>query len=82
MNLQPIKRFTLRALLSANGTAMPEAALIDAISINCGKAPISDIATALRQLETSGLVSQNADDLIGITWTLTNLGEHKAKQIA
>lgn len=82
-NRPQIKRFALRVLLRMDGTPMPQPALIDAITVACGESTISDIATAIRELETDRLMSANRDEITEvITWTLTDKGEHKAKQLA
>jgi hypothetical protein len=76
-----IKRFALRALLQMDGTPMPQTTLIDSIQLAVPNVMESDINTALRELEADQLMSGNKDELIGITWTLTDKGLHKAKQL-
>ena len=76
-----IKRFALRALLRMDGIPMPQDALIDSIRLALPAATQSDIEVALKELEADHLAAANYDELTGTTWTLTDKGQHKAKQL-
>ncbi|HLH54558.1 MAG TPA: hypothetical protein VKY92_13175 [Verrucomicrobiae bacterium] len=78
-----IKRFVLRALLRLNGLPWPDALLDDAVRHGLMPRPLqSDINQAKRELEAAGYTQGSRDDLDGsITWTLTDKGQHKARQL-
>lgn len=78
-----IKRLLLRALLRLNGMPCPDAILEDTARHGIVPRPLeSDIAQAKRELERAGFIQGNLDDLDGLlTWTLTDKGQHKAKQL-
>ncbi len=78
-----IKRFLLRALLRLNGLPWPDALLEDAARQGIIPAPLqSDIRQAKRELERAGFIQGDRDELDEVlTWTLTDKGRHKAKQL-
>ena len=76
-----IKKFILQALLRMSGLPMPEKALNSAVQevFDCG---LADVATARRELEEDGFISQHKDSVTErVTWGLTEKGELKAKQL-
>jgi len=77
------KRFVLRALWRLNGVPWPDGLLDEAIKQGVLPRPLqSEIAQAKRELETSGYIQGHRDDLDGmLTWTLTEKGRHKAKEL-
>lgn len=79
-----IKRFVLRALLRLDGLPWPDALLDDAVRHAVMPRPLqSDINQAKRELDNAGYIQGNRDDLDdSITWTLTEKGRHKARQLA
>lgn len=81
--ISDIKRFVLRALLRLNAIPWPDALLDDAVRQAILPRPLqSDINQAKRELETGGYAQASRDELDGlITWTLTDKGCHKAKQL-
>ena len=81
--LSDIKRFVLRALFRLNGLPWPDALLDDAARQGVVPRPLqSDINQAKRELETSGYIQGSRDELDDLlTWTLTDKGRHKAKQL-
>jgi hypothetical protein len=81
--LSDIKRFVLRALFRLNGVPWPDALLDDAARQSVMPRPLqSDINQAKRELETSGYIQGSRDELDDLlTWTLTDKGRHKAKQL-
>ena len=81
--LSDIKRFLLRALGRANGMPWPDALLDEAARQGIIPRPLqSDINQAKRELETTGYIQGARDDLDGLlTWTLTDKGQHKARQL-
>jgi hypothetical protein len=84
MNLiSDLKRFVLRALLRLDGIPWPDALLDDAARRAVMPRPLqSDINQAKRELEHAGYVQADRDELDGmLTWTLTDKGHHKAKQL-
>ncbi len=78
-----IKRFLLRAMLRLNGLPWPDALLEDAARQGLMPAPLqSDIRQAKRELERAGFIQGDRDELDEVlTWTLTDKGRHKAKQL-
>ncbi len=78
-----IKRFLLRALLRLNGLPWPDALLEDAARQGIIPTPLqSDIRQAKRELERAGFIQGDRDELDEVlTWTLTDKGRHKAKQL-
>ncbi|HZR19143.1 MAG TPA: hypothetical protein VFE51_17785 [Verrucomicrobiae bacterium] len=81
--ISDLKRFVLRALLRLDGIPWPDALLDDAARQGVLPRPLqSDINQAKRELEQAGYVQADPDDLDGmLTWTLTEKGRHKAKQL-
>ena len=81
--ISDIKRFVLRALVRLDGIPWPDELLDDATRQGVLPRPLqSDINQAKRELERAGYLQGNRDDLDGsITWTLTDKGWHKAKQL-
>ena len=78
-----IKRFLLRALFRLDGVPWPDPLLDDAARQGLLPRPLqSDINQAKRELERAGFTQGNRDDLDDLlTWTLTDKGRHKAKQL-
>lgn len=77
-----IKRVMIRALARTEGIPMPDSGLESAASDAVVPRPLlSDIHQAKRELESGGLIHAERDELIGVTWTLTPKGEHKAGQL-
>lgn len=78
-----IKRFLLRALGRLNGVPWPDELLDQAARQGVFPPPLqSDIHQAKRELEADGFLQGDRDDLDGqVTWTLTEKGRHKAKQL-
>lgn len=78
-----LKRALLQALLPCDGVPMPESALVGAAQILVRPhAPTrDDVRAALREVEAAGYVSGRSDDLGETTWTLTDKGTHKARQL-
>ncbi len=81
--LNEIKRFMLRALGRLNGIPWPDALLDDAIKQGLLPRPLqSEIAQAKRELESRGYIQGHRDELDeSLTWTLTDKGRHKAKEL-
>lgn len=78
-----LKRLALRALLTMDGVPLPDASLRDHIrNVAPEDALESEITQAMRELEAVRLVCGNRDEVTGrLTWTLTDRGAHKAKQL-
>jgi DNA-binding MarR family transcriptional regulator len=78
-----IKRFVLRALWRLNGLPWPDALMDEAVRQALVPRPLqSDINQSKRELESSGFIQGNRDELDeSTTWTLTDKGRHKAKQL-
>jgi DNA-binding MarR family transcriptional regulator len=78
-----IKRFLLRALGRLDGVPWPDALLDEAARQGLMPRPLqSDINQAKRELESAGYVQGARDELDDqLSWTLTDKGRHKAKQI-
>lgn len=77
-----IKRFALRALSRMDGTPMPNAALVDSIRLAVPEAAGPNIDEAIAELKAARLIDDAKDDLTEtVTWMLTTLGHHKAKQL-
>lgn len=78
-----LKRFVLQAMLRLNRIPWPDPLLDEAARHGVIPRPLqSDINQAMRELETDGYIQGNRDDLDGLlTWTLTDKGIHKARQI-
>jgi len=78
-----LKRAILVSLLSADGLPFPESALISAVKVSLR--PIDptdgDIFEAMKDVEASGYVAGATDDIAGRSWTLTEKGVHKARQL-
>jgi hypothetical protein len=81
--LGEIKRFVLRALLRLEGLPWPDPLLNEAALQALRPRPLqSDINQAKRELERAGFIQGARDELDDtITWTLTDKGRHKAKEI-
>lgn len=81
--LSDIKRFVLRALLRLNGIPWPDELLEDAALQGIVPRPLqSDLHQAKRELERAGYIQGSRDDLDErVSWTLTEKGRHKAKQL-
>jgi hypothetical protein len=78
-----LKRFVLRAMGRLNGLPWPDALLEEAARQAVVPRPLeSDIHQAKRELERAGYIQGSRDELDGeVTWTLTDKGLHKAKQL-
>ena len=78
-----IKRFLLRAMNRLNGLPWPEPLLDEAARRSTMPRPLqSDINEARRELERGGYIQGSCDELDGfVTWTLTEKGRHKAKEL-
>ncbi len=78
-----IKRFLLRAIWRLDGIPWPDALLDEAARQGLMPRPLqSDINQAKRELEHDGYLQGNRDELDGLlTWTLTEKGRHKARQL-
>lgn len=79
-----IKRFILRALCRLDGLPLPEEQLVAAVNGGFTPRPLlSDVKDAIRGLESDGFTQGTQDDLdeSRVTWTLTDKGRHKAKQL-
>ncbi len=78
-----IKRFLLRALWRLDGLPWPDALLDEAARAGVMPRPLqSDINQAKRELERDGFIQGHRDELDGLlTWTLTDKGRHKARQL-
>lgn len=81
--ISDIKRFVLRALFRLDGVPWPDPLLDDAVRQGILPRPLqSDIHQAKRELEAAGYLHGDRDDLDDmLTWTLTEKGRHKARQI-
>jgi hypothetical protein len=81
--ISDIKRFLMRALWRLNGLPWPDALMDEAVRQALVPRPLqSDINQAKRELETAGFIQGNRDELDELlTWTLTDKGRHKAKQL-
>jgi DNA-binding MarR family transcriptional regulator len=81
--ISDIKRFLMRALWRLNGLPWPDALMDEAARQALVPRPLqSDINQAKRELETAGFIQGNRDELDELlTWTLTDKGRHKAKQL-
>ena len=75
-----LKRIILLALQACSGMPMPEAALLSAAQ-NRERATDADVSEALKDVEAAGYVQGSTDDLTGRSWTLTEKGVHKARQL-
>jgi hypothetical protein len=73
----------LKALLACDGLPMPQGALIAAVeNLSRPEKPTkSDIEAALKKVETGGYAAGVSDDIEETTWTLTDKGTHKARQL-
>lgn len=71
------------ALNAADGMPMPESALVAAVQL--GASPDdptrSDVREAVRDAEAEGWILGVDDKLTGRTWSLTEKGTHKARQL-
>jgi hypothetical protein len=81
--ISDVKRFLLRALFRLNGVPWPDALLDDAVRQGLLPRPLqSDINQAKRELESACYIQGSRDELDDLlTWTLTDKGRHKAKQL-
>jgi hypothetical protein len=82
--ISDIKRFLLRALARLNGIPWPDALADEAVRQAILPRPLqSDINQAKRELERSGYIQGQRDEFDDLlTWTLTDKGRHKAKELA
>ena len=81
--ISDIKRFLLRALGRANGVPWPDALLDEAARQGIMPRPLqSDLNQAKRELESAGYLHGARDELDDLlTWTLSDKGRHKARQL-
>ncbi|MEI8289815.1 MAG: hypothetical protein WCH99_10105 [Verrucomicrobiota bacterium] len=80
-----LKPKVLLALNAADGVPFPASALAQAVKqlARPGQPTSADVADALRACEEDGYISGVTDPLTNeVTWTLTEKGVHKARQIA
>ncbi|MDE1907215.1 MAG: hypothetical protein KGH75_12275, partial [Rhodospirillales bacterium] len=78
-----LKKFVLLALNACDGLPMPQGALIGAVQnlARPGQPTQADVLDAIGAVEADGYVSGASDDMEETTWTLTNKGVHKARQL-
>jgi hypothetical protein len=79
-----IIRALLVSLLQCDGVPMPETALFTAAQILCRPAQPTDgdIKTVMLDLQAQGFIAGVTDELtLEATWTLTDKGTHKARQL-
>jgi len=81
--ISDIKRFLMRALWRLNGLPWPDALMDEAARQALVPRPHqSYINQAKRGLEAAGFIQGNRDELDElVTWTRTDKGGHKAKQL-
>ena len=81
--LSDLKRFLLRAMLRLNQLPWPDPLLDEAARQGVMPRPLqSDINQAKRELEAAGYIQGSRDELDDLlTWTLTDKGRHKARQL-
>lgn len=81
--LSDIKRFVLRALFRLQGVPWPDPLLEEAVFHGLIPRPLqSDLHQAKRELERAGFIQGSRDELDDtVTWTLTEKGQHKARQL-
>ncbi|MGH7967951.1 MAG: hypothetical protein ACREIC_04405 [Limisphaerales bacterium] len=81
--MSEIKRFLLRALWRLNGLPWPDPLMDEAVRQGIVPRPLqSDINQVKRDLEVAGYIQGERDDLDDlVTWTLTEKGRHKARQL-
>ena len=80
-----LKKEILLALNAADGMPLPESALVAAVKTLARDArpTESDIADALASAAAEGYIAGVTDDFTRTrTWTLTEKGIHKARQLA
>lgn len=81
-DLKPIKYFLLKALLAAGNQPLADGILIDSAVMAIVPRPTrSDIEYARNELEREKYISGNRHGIMGLTWRLTDSGEHEAKQL-
>jgi hypothetical protein len=78
-----IKRLLIRALGRLQSTPCPDALVDEAARRGVLPRPLqSDINQAKRELEVAGFIQGARDELDdSLTWTLTDKGGHKARQL-
>lgn len=79
-----IKRAMLRALARTEGLPLPDDSLNSFLAKAVVPRPLhSDLEQAKRELEQDGFIQGARDDLDAnlVTWTLTDRGAHKARQL-
>jgi hypothetical protein len=78
-----LQRLILLALNAADGMPLPETALVAAVQIASrpDEPTFGDVNEALRDAEGRRWVTGLSDELTGKTWTLTESGKHKARQL-
>jgi hypothetical protein len=78
-----LNRFLLRAMLRLNGLPWPDPLLDEAArQALVPRALQSDINQAKRELEWTGYIHGSRDELDDLlSWTLTEKGRHKAKEL-
>lgn len=86
MNMNPLpelKRFLLRAMLRLNQLPWPDPLLDEAARQGIVPRPLqSDINQTKHELEADGYIQGCRDELDDlVTWTLTDKGRHKARQL-
>lgn len=79
---QQIKANFLRALLAADGIAMPDEALISAVREMTFPTPtLAEIMIAEQELELKDGLISGAKMFTGLSWSLTVQGVHQANQL-
>lgn len=73
----------LKALEACDGVPMPEGALVSAVCIGVRQLnpKPAEVLAAVAAMEAIGFVQGLEDALIGKSWTLTEKGSHRAKQL-
>jgi hypothetical protein len=81
--ISDIKRFVLRSLFRLSGVPWPDPLLDDAARQGVFPRPLqSDINQSKRELESAGYIQGFGDEFDDqLTWTLTEKGRHKARQL-
>ena len=78
-----LERMVILAVHACDGLPMPEGALVRAVQIGSRPAEPTegDVTEALKDVEAEGWVAGLTDSLSGRSWTLTEKGQHKARQL-
>ena len=81
--LGEIKRLVLRALFRLDGVPWPDPLLDEMVLRGIIPRPLqSDLNQDKRELERAGFIQGDRDELDDtLTWTLSDKGRHKARQL-